>query len=294
MSDFDTDMQTIRDYVSAVVETKTKIATSYLSAIDNFQTTVQSASPKEASPDLLGAVLKSGFKTVEKLSLSAVKAETGADLGPVVDMIHAVYDEIDRAAKAAQNLSVAEWIKNARTAISNAYTQDQTGEDLRKQLENEYNNNDEGGRGGYIAGVENTLQAMQKISVPVEEVIEVALYTEWINRNFNNDCIDGTGIIYLQFNDDGTSVCASVNAPLGDRIAGALNAQMSKAKVFRLMDLDVVKKVCKGDDCMCFEGNNVVRKAASSDDAQSFLNILRSPGGSVRRTRKSVAPCSSR
>jgi hypothetical protein len=39
--DFDTDMETIRNYVSAVVETKAKIATAYIAALDNVQTTFQ-------------------------------------------------------------------------------------------------------------------------------------------------------------------------------------------------------------------------------------------------------------
>lgn len=270
-NDFETDMQTIRDYVRAVVETKNKMATAYLSAIDNFQTTVQSASPTEAKPDILTVVLKTGLKTIEKIAVTAVKEATQADLGPLVDMVHAIYDEVERANKAAQSLEVGEWIKNARTAITNAYTQDQSGEGLRNQLESEYKNNDEGGRGGYIAGIQNELAAVNSIQVPKAEVIEVAFYTSWINQHFNNDCIDGTGIIYLQFDDDGTVKSASVNAPQGDKIAGALNNVMSRAGVSGLMNLDVVKKACKGDACMCFEGNNVVRKAASDDSVQAFL-----------------------
>jgi hypothetical protein len=271
-TDFDTDMQTIRDYVRAVVEGKTKIATAYLSAIDNFQTTVQSASPAEAKPDILGTILKSGLKLIEKQAVTAVKDATGADLGPLVDLAHAIYDEVDRASKAAEGLAVAEWIKNARTSITNAYTQDQTGEALRNQIESEYKNNDEGGRGGYIAGIQNELEAIGNVRVPREEVIEVTFYSAWINQYFNDDCIDGTGIIYLQFQEDGTATSATVTAPLGDKIAGALNDRMAAAGVSQLMDLDVVKKVCQGDDCMCFEGNNVVRKAASDDSVQSFLS----------------------
>jgi hypothetical protein len=269
--DFDADMQTIRDYVASVVEAKAKIATSFLTAIDNFQTTVTSASPADARPNLLGAVMKSGLKSVEKASVSAVKDATGADLGPLVDVIHSVSDEIDRAAAAAQGLAVAEWIKSARTAIANAYTQDQTGEALRQRLENEYKSNDEGGSGGYIGGIQNELAAMGKVQAPIAQIPEVSMYLAWINQNFNNDCIDGTGIVYIQYADDGTFTSASVAAPLGDKIAGALNSQMTSAGVSRLMDLDVVKKVCKGSDCMCFEGNNLVRKAASDDQNQAFL-----------------------
>jgi hypothetical protein len=269
--DYEVDMQTIRDYVQSVVEAKSKIATSYLAAIDNFQVTVQSASPAEAKPNILGAILKTGLKTIEKQAVTAVKGATGADLGPLVDLMHAVYDEVDRAQNAAQNLAVADWIRNTRTAIANAYTQDQTGEALRNKLEAEYKKFDEGGRGGYIAGIQIELDAMRKVQAPKAEVVEVELYVSWINENFNSDCMDGTGIIALTFDNDGNPVSASVKAPMGDKIAGALNNRMRAAGIQQLMDLGVVKKACKGDTCMCFEPHNGVRKAAATDDVQAFL-----------------------
>ncbi len=276
-ADFDTDMQTIRDYVHATVEVKAKLATAYLSAIDNFQTTVQAASPKEAKPDYLGAAFKSGMKAVEKTAVSAVKSATGADLGPLVDMVHAIYDEVERAGKAAQTLSVANWIKSTRSAVTNAFTQDQSGEDLRLQIENEYKQNDEGGRGGYIAGIQIELDAMRSIVsreaplVPRVERVELAMYEGWINQNFDNDCIDGTGVIVVQYDSDGAFNSATVNAPLGEKIAGALNRVMSTAGVDQLMKLDVVKKMCEGDSCMCFEGNNEIRKHTLNEDAEAFL-----------------------
>ncbi len=269
--DIEIDMQTIRDYVSAVVETKSKIATAYLSAIDSFQTTIQFASPQEATPDILGAVLKSGLKAAEKAAVSAVSAATGASLAPLADMMHGIYDEIERASKAAQGLAVADWIKGIRTAVTNAYTQDQTGEALRKQIEDEYNNNDEGGRGGYIAGIEIELEALRTAQVPKEEALQATMYQAWINQNFNNDCIDGTGIAYIQFDDEGNLLSATVQAPQGDKVAAALNQVMNGAGIYSLMDWDVVKKVCRGYDCMCFEGNNVIRKPATGDDTQAFL-----------------------
>jgi hypothetical protein len=270
-NDFEVDMQTIRDYVSAVVETKSKIATAYLSAIDNFQTTVQFASPQEATPDILGAVLKSGLKAAEKAAVSAASEATGASLGPLVEMVHGIYDEIERASKAAQGLAVAQLIKDIRAAVTNAYTQDQTGEALRKQIEDEYNNNDAGGRGGYIAGIQIELAALGSAQAPKEEVLEATMYLAWINQNFNNDCIEGTGIASIQFDDEGNLTSATVQAPQGDKVAAALNKVMNGAGIYSLMDWDVVKKICRGYDCMCFEGNNVIRKPATADDTQSFL-----------------------
>jgi GH24 family phage-related lysozyme (muramidase) len=271
-ADYETDMQTIRDYVSAVVEAKNKLSTAYLAALDNFQTTVQFASATEAKPDYLSVILKSALKVAEKAVVTAAEQATGATLAPLVEMIHAFYDEIERAAKAAQSLAAGEWIKNARTAIVNAYSQDKTGEELRLRLESEYKSNDEGGRGGYIAGIQNELEAIGKVRAPKSEIIEVQFYTAWINQSFNNDCMDGTGTIWLQFADDGSLSSAVVNAPLGDKIGGALNDRMGAAGIGRLMDLQVVKKVCRSTVCMCFELNNTVRKATSDDAAQAFLS----------------------
>ena len=272
MSDYDTDMETIRNYVSAVGEAKTKITMAYAAALDNVQTTFQTASPAEARPDIVGVILKAGLKTAEKVAVTAVKDSTGADLGPLVDLVHGIADEVDRAAKAAASRTVAEWVMQLRTSIVNSYTQGQTGEDLRKQIEDEYKQYDEGGRGGYIGGIENELDAMQKVQAPKVQVIALAMYQSWINQNFNNDCMDGTGIVQLQFDSDGNPTSATVIGPLGDRVAGGLNDIMSDAGVATLMDLDVVKKVCRDTACMCFEGNNVVRKDLDDQDAHDFLS----------------------
>jgi hypothetical protein len=236
-ADYDTDMQTIGNYVSAVVEAKAKIVTAYTAALDNAQMTFQTASPAEARPDILGVMLKSGLESAEKAAVTAVKEATGADLGPLVDMMNAISDEVDRAAKAAADRAVADWLTALRTSLVNAYTQGQTGEDLRQQIEGEYKNNDVGGRGGYIAGIENELTALGTVQVAA----------------------------------DGSATSATVTAPLGDRVAGRLNSILANAKVWRLMDLDVVKKVCRDTDCMCFEGNNTVRKDVLDGDTHTFL-----------------------
>lgn len=280
--DFDTDMQTIRDYVSAVVEIKARMTTAYGAALDQLQLVLQTASPAEAKPDVVGVILKSGLKAVEKSAVTAVKELTGADLGPLVDMLHGIADEVDRASKAAVNRAAAAWILDLRSKIVNTYTQGQTGEDLRKQIEDEYNHNDEGGRGGYIAGIENELEALRKIHhtdengnegwlVPSSEKIELGMYESWINQNFNGDCMDGTGIVQLQFASDGSATSATVTAPLSDRVAGRLNSIMGDAGVSQLMNLNVVKKVCRDTECMCFESNNTVRKDALNDDTHAFL-----------------------
>ena len=270
-TDIQTDMQTIRDYVDAVVQAQAQFTTAYGAALDCFQLTVQTASPQEASPDILGVVAKSGLKFAEKAAVTAVKDATGADLGPIVEMVQAISDETDRAAKAATARSAAEFVTGLRTAVINGYTQGSGRQAMIEQLQNDYNQNDEGGRGGYIAGIENELAATKTVHAPKVEAIEQALYEGWINQNFNQDCMDGTGIIYVQFDSSGILGSATITAPLGDKIAGRLNTIMGPAGTSSLMDIDVVKKVCRDATCMCFEGNNVVRKDTDDNDAHAFL-----------------------
>jgi hypothetical protein len=102
-------------------------------------------------------------------------------------------------------------------------------------------------------------------------VLELAMYEGWMDQNFAGDCMEGSGTVVLQFDSDGNPSSAAVNAPLGDRIASRLNDIMRTAGVDRIMDLDVVKKVCRDTACMCFEGNNVIRKDVLEDDAHAFL-----------------------
>ena len=186
-------------------------------------------------------------------------------------MLRAISDEADRAAKAATNRSVAEWITGLRTAVINNYTLGSTRQAMVEQIQQEYNQNDEGGRGGYIAGIQNELAATKTVAAPKAEAIELSMYEGWINQNFNQDCMDGTGIVFVQFDSDGNLTSGKVIAPLGDTLAGRLNTIMGGAGISGIMDMGVVKKICREDLCMCFEGNNTVRKDTDDDDTKSFL-----------------------
>lgn len=117
-----------------------------------------------------------------------------------------------------------------------------------------------------MTGIENELTAVQTLESPSVQKLELAMYTERINQNFNDDCIDGTGYLYIQFADDGTLSSATVRSPLGDKIAVALNEVMTKAGVSHLRELDVVKKVCAGDITVCLERNNLVRKTPMNNE----------------------------
>jgi hypothetical protein len=83
---------------------------------------------------------------------------------------------------------------------------------------------------------------MKTVTVPKAEAVEVSLYQGWINQNFNNDCIDGAGIMNLNFDSDGNCDTGTVVPPLGDTIAAALNTAMDKTSIPSLKNLNVVKK----------------------------------------------------
>lgn len=270
--DYDTDIQTIGEYAQAVADVQAKIAFAYTTALANVETTFQQASPEEARPDVVGVMLKSGVKAIEKIAVTAVKTQTGADLGPVVEMVHAIGSELDRAQQAGASQAAGEWIRGFRTSVANAYTQGQGAAALREKLIADYNQGDEGQRAWTIGGVQNELAAVKTINPPRTENIEVAMYEAWINQFFDSDCMNGNGSVILQFNGDGALETCRVNAPLGSRVAGAMNGIMVAAGVERIMDLQVVKKVCRVDSCMCFEPNGVVRKGTDDAEAESFLS----------------------
>lgn len=273
LQDYDQDMQTLRDYVDAVTQKQQALCMAYNAALDTFLATVQTASPDEAKPDVLGVAAKQGLKYVEKSLTKAIEGASGVDLGPMVEMVHAISDESERAAKAATARSAVEFVTGLRVAVINGYTQQAGRQALLGQLQSEYNANDEGGRGGYIGGIQNELAATQTVLAPKVEVIERGLYEGWVAKNFNDDCIDGTGFIYAQFDQDNqTLTSATITAPLGDRIAGRLNNIMVAAEVDGLMSIDVVKKLVLGDNSMCFEGDNVARKDTLDSTAHEFLS----------------------
>ena len=66
-NDSNHDMQTIRDYALAVTTARAKILSSYLSAIHNFNNTIQGSSSSEANPNTLSVVLKAGLATTKQL-----------------------------------------------------------------------------------------------------------------------------------------------------------------------------------------------------------------------------------
>lgn len=269
---YDVDMQIIRDYVALVEQVKARLATTQLEALANVETTLQSAAPTDATSEVMSKLTQAGIKLLEEAVSSAAKKFAGVEIAPLFELVHIAYEAVDTAKNAQSSLSAADWLRDLRSELTNGYAQSPNGETLREQLEQEYNANDEGGRGGYIAGIENERDALKALQLPLMESVELAMYESWINAHFSGDCMAGPGLAVIQFDADRNLESATLDAPEGEQVAHAMNGRLAKARKRSLMDLDIVKRLCVDDDCACFEGNNVVRKPASSDENQAWLS----------------------
>lgn len=260
--DISLDLNTIELYASDANNLRTRIFDQTLAALENVNNKVMAPSPSEISPNLASALASNAWKFAKAQFLNGMKEVApaeGAALGFAVDIIIDVYDEIVRAQKKAAAMDTAELIMQMRSNIANqknAYNYQRV---LADRLTREYFHFDSGGRGGYIADIQNAWPVVKALRPPTVEVAEVGLYCEWINHHFNNDAVDGTGFIALEFDSDGKRKSAVIMAPESAKIASRLNEIMSKAGIYQLMDLDVVKKLSRENVVVTFERDNRVR-----------------------------------
>jgi len=265
-NNIDTAVPTIHAYVSAIITAKKKITANYLSAIDNFDTLIQSTAPSaEIQPHALSSVLQIGLATIEKIIATTLKEPIGSALQPIMDLIHRASNTISTAPNHA--LSGTEWMGAVRRSLTNLFAEEQSVERLNLQLESAYELYDKDTRDRYITSLKNEMPVLQTLEFPSAEQLELAIYTAWINQNVDGEGIDDTGHIDIRLIDGGNRSSATVQAPLGDQIAAALNGIMDKAGITHLADLDTVKKVSKGDIIAYFERDNSLRSNPMNNDS---------------------------
>ncbi|NOU11408.1 MAG: hypothetical protein HOO98_15525 [Nitrospira sp.] len=262
----DADMQAIRNYVLTVTAAQAKITTCYLSAMHSLRNVIQGVSSSEARPNTLRVVLKSGLTAAERLPVAGIKMTTETEFRPICDLIHSISNAIDKFTMTYQDLSGADWIDGVRLSIADVCMQDKSGENLQIRIEDKYRKTQGDSVGRFMTSIKNELTTIQTMEPPVVQKLELAMYTAWVNQNFTDDSIDDTGYLHIQFADDDTLLSATVRSPLGNKVAAALNGIMTQAGVTHLMELDVVKRVCKGESCVWVERDNTVRKNPTNTD----------------------------
>jgi hypothetical protein len=276
VGEWEADQETMRDYAARITEAKTKLTVSYLSAVANFETTVQQASPEEAKADKLGAALKSAWGKAKGVATGAVSKATGVEIAPLVEMYEAVDAEIDRAAAASTSLAAGEWIKSLRSKITNEYGKTNT-EAYLSDLKAYYAKLTPDERTDWITGMQVELEGLKQFKNPETEFVERSLYESWINANFSHCSLgSGTGFVKIDFDSDGELEQAIVNAPLGAKIEGGIDRTFSGP----LTDLEVSKQVCSYGDlvaggsgwrCVCFDEDNDVSMSSDLVEASALL-----------------------
>ncbi len=282
-STFAVDIQIIRDWTILRDETLNALMTQFNAALNNFETTIRSDSPTETKPKILSVLAKSAVKLIEKEIASRVEG-----VGPVIELAHAINDEMERAGKSATSLRVGNWIKSLRSSVNNVLTKQVSFEILRKQ----YNESDEGERSNIVADVGEELNQLTEVADGLKaitnQIFECGLYEDWINAHFANDCMDGLGNIHIDLTEAGEISEVTVNAPLGEKIEGAFNSRLLGQQegavpgLDRISDIKVGKKVSIGDRSGCFDDRNQFTKRSDFLSDEQLTNALNAPAEFVR------------
>lgn len=285
---FITDMQIIRDYVTLRDETLQQLITQFNVGLNNFETTIRSSSSTEAQPNILKVVTKSAVKLIENTVTNSIKEAAHIDIGPVVELVHAINDEMERAGASLTNLQVGNWIAGLRSSVNNVLTKQTSFEVWRKQ----YEDSDEGERSNLVADIGEELNALTEVADALKaipnQVFECGLYEDWISAHFANDCMNGVGNIHIDLDEDGTIIEVTINAPLGDKIEGAFNSRLLGQKdssvpgLERISDIKVGKKVSIGDRSGCFDDRNEMTKGSDFLTDDQLATGLQTPTEFVR------------
>jgi peptidoglycan hydrolase-like protein with peptidoglycan-binding domain len=216
-------------------------------ALDNFQTTLATASIREANPDLVGVLASAAYQAGGSLLQSYIKSNAlGAGVGFVIDLVSRTRAELERAAAAATERDVATFVKHAVRTIDN-----QSGQFHQARLEEEVSlafleSSDRQRFLDVLSAASGKLEAETLAPLPF---FELKYYEAWINAHFNGFREDGRGVIAYRFAFDGEIEVLGclVDAPQGERIEDELNGFLARrdiAGLVRPIDLRVRKRAC--------------------------------------------------
>lgn len=269
----DDDMNVIKDYAQSMESFKTRLVIGYLSALSNVVSVFDAPAPEDTRVDIYKVMVKTGVKVMVKQLADAIKREHQVDLTPLVALGEALDKAIDDAAKNAQALTAAEWVQAVRAAISDRFTQAPSPAELEQALKDQYHDlPDADAKTNFIAMLQEEIILIGDANVPTTYSVELGIIVAWINGTFDGDCMDGTGKVDVQFSTDNTLQSVTLKTLSAGKLAAVLNRIVSAMEFQSLMEMDVVKRLCRDDRCMCFEGNNVVRKPTDDADAEAFLS----------------------
>jgi hypothetical protein len=178
----------VTDFADVLFQKRAAMGQNLLSAIDNFESTMQFASEFEAEPKIAEALLETAINESADYLVGLVD-EKIPGTSQVAAAIKAVNAEVERAAAAQASHNVGAWIRAQRTLVSNHMTGAKEG-DLPTSvaikdaiLEDLCWRREDGG--DHDAAIMEITAAQAKLGgVPTVETYLRALYEGWINAYF--------------------------------------------------------------------------------------------------------------
>lgn len=216
-------------------------------ALNLFAITMETASLDDAEPDLRSVILTAVVRAaIEHLKEVVKDKVTGFGLTFMVEAVEGTRAELERAANAAADRSVAELVRAGILALDAARDRVR-GPALVDVLTLMARQSADPRR--FVDALAAAVPALKAAPRPSLQLLELRCYEGWINAHFNGFREDGQGVIGYRLGFDGEfdiQAC-TVETPHGDRVEGRLNALFETgavARVDRPIQLRVRKRAC--------------------------------------------------
>ena len=255
----------VTDFANTLFEKRAAMGGNLLSALDNFENTMQFASDFEAEPKIAEALLKTAVKESADYLVGLVDKEIPGTK-QVVAGIKAVYAESERAAAAQASHDVGAWIRTQRSLVTNHMTGAseeglQTSAEIKEVVLEDLCWLQEGG-GDLDAAIDEIASAQSELGeVPDEQTYRRALFEDWLRANFESigserktpgsvhvvwevdvdgDPNDyGSGPFPLEWDEDDWTAEVVLPGPYGQRVAGGFN-ELGVGP----LEVNAVKRIC--------------------------------------------------
>jgi hypothetical protein len=190
------------------------------------------ASEADAQPDVFGAVTSKVFDMAVDELVSHVPGASQAKA-----LWDAASGELERAGKAAASLSIGNWIKDQRAAID-ALVQKVDRDALTSDMEEAYLDKAKDDRQTFFEELVGTIASLKAAAPTNIDVLESTFYEQWVNAQYTSIGNDTSGCIEyrLDYDNDGKTFnfdSCTVQAPGGDKIAGAWNHLLDRGNLVR-------------------------------------------------------------
>jgi Putative peptidoglycan binding domain len=241
------DRERIAAYAEVVIDRRHAVIDRTREALNLFALTMGTASLGDTQPDLRSAIFKAAVDAaIDALKEALDDQVIGFALTFVIESVEGIQAELERAATASADRSVAEFVRAGILALD--AERDRVREPALVDVLALMARQSADSR-RFVDNLAAAVPALQAAPRPSLVLLELRCYEGWINAHFNGFREDGRGVIAYRVGFDGefdVEACA-VETPHGDRVGDRLNALFETrpvARVDRPIQLRVRKRAC--------------------------------------------------